>query len=79
MEGDRFCAGQFVQTIFWEDGTYIERGKADCVSIKVVMENGQMAGVPWFLVTYTPESGLRTTKHNGASVAGVQLIPLGEV
>lgn len=46
----KFYEGQQLLSIFWEDGE-IETGKRGHKEIVVVMENGEMAGVPWAEVT----------------------------
>ena len=42
-----------LKRIEWNNGNqYVQVGKMGCVSITVVMVDGQMAGVPWALATY---------------------------
>ena len=63
-----FENGQKLRSIFWEEESTIKVGQGGCVDIRVVFENGQMAGVPWALVTFT---GLPLYKYNLAKVDGV--------
>ena len=67
---DRFIEGEEVQGIFWPDDSQIIVGQGDCKKITVVMEYGQMAGVPWFAVWNDHKI---THKYNGAHLAGVKL------
>lgn len=46
-----FQNGQSLKTIFWDDDSVIEVGKLGCIDIVVVMECGEMSGVPWAMVT----------------------------
>jgi len=69
-----FFEGQVLSHIWW-DGTELMHseitvGKNGVVSIKVSMECGQMAGVPWAVVFYDDGS---CTKHNLAMASGVEL------
>lgn len=63
-----FECGQEIKTIYFSDDTHITAGES-CDSIEVVMENGQMAGVPWFAVV---KDGKMDSKWNAALVAGVK-------
>lgn len=70
-----FIQGQEVKTIFFNDNpngesSYIKVGKALVEKITIVMENGQMAGVPWFAVW---KDGKIVSKWNGALIGGVEL------
>ncbi len=69
----RFVRGQKVEAIWWEEGVAIEVGQCGCESITVVMENGQMAEVPWFEVIYAADSVYDSAKHNGALISGVRV------
>jgi len=69
---NRFKEGQQVSVLYFpseEEGT-ISIEHDNCDYITVVMENGQMAGVPWFAVWH---KGKVVSKWNGALLAGVQL------
>jgi hypothetical protein len=46
----KFEQGQSLLSIFWDDGE-IKAGSNGYADIVVVMENGEMAGVPWAYVT----------------------------
>ena len=65
-----FFEGQELSQIWWKQGEAARVGHNSVVSIKVCMECGQMAGVPWAIVFY--ENG-RATKYNLALVSGVEL------
>jgi len=66
-----FYAGQDNIEIIFISQT--ERIRAtENVKIKVVMEYGQMAGVPWFEVS---ENGVPISKWNAALCQGVKLSP----
>ena len=70
-----FEQGQLLQAIYFNDDSVLEVGREHAgmptvTEIMVVMENGQMAGVPWFLVTLSDGS---QTKWNAAHVDGVKL------
>ena len=75
MSDNRFQEGQSIESIFFSDEGVIATGKYGCQSITVVMENGQMAGVPWFLVTYDDKP---PQKYNAALVEGVCLLGTDE-
>ena len=69
---NQFQEGMQVKSIYWDDGPGFIVGQLDCKQITVIMENGQMAGVPWFLVEFEDKP---TQKINGALVEGVELLP----
>ena len=48
-QDERFIDGQEVKSLIMSDQTKVEVGQG-VDKIKVVMEYGQMAGVPWFTV-----------------------------
>ena len=71
MENLRFKDGQEVRTIFWADSVGgLQAGRNGITRITVVMENGQMAGVPWFAAW---KGDTIAFKYNGAMVEGVEL------
>ena len=51
-EMSRLNEGVEFRRIYWDDG-FFEVGDKGVESIVVSMENGQMAGVPWALVSFT--------------------------
>ena len=65
-----FKQGQEVKSIYWPEGGESTVGKGGIERITVVMENGQMAGVPWFAVW---KEGKIVSKFNGAMLEGVTL------
>ena len=65
-----FSQGDTVQAIYFDDDQELRVGR-DCDLIVVVMENGQMAGVPWFEVY---KDCRLISKWNGAKVQGVSYI-----
>ncbi len=70
-----FKQGQEVRAIFFNDNldgssSYFKVGEFDVERITVEMENGQMAGVPWFAVW---KEGKIVSKWNGALLGGVEL------
>ena len=70
-EGDyTFYNGQKIQRIIWPDDSECISGKNNIEKIEVVMEYGQMAGVPWFAVWINGEVKF---KHNAAHIASVEL------
>jgi hypothetical protein len=71
MNGDEFYEGQQVKKLWWPDESCHGIDNSDCDKITVVMENGQMAGVPWFAVW---KDGIITTKHNAVHIASVELL-----
>lgn len=71
----KFKEGQEVAGIYFayneEDGqSSFLTGVSGVEKITVVLENGQMAGVPWFAVW---KDGKIDSKWNGAMLEGVQL------
>jgi len=62
-----FLQGEQLAGIWFEDGQILKAGE-HCDSIIVSMENGQMAGVPWFEVW---KDGKLISKWNAAKVEGV--------
>ena len=66
----RFYEGEEVKALFWLDGTQIMVGHGGVAKITVVMEYGQMAGVPWFAVWNDHKI---VSKHNAAHIASVDL------
>ena len=70
MTDNRFKEGEEVQALYFQDEQIIRVGVRNTTKIVVVMENGQMAGVPWFAVF---EGDKLTTKYNGALLEGVEL------
>ena len=62
-----FVRGDLLEAIYFEDDQELRVGR-DCDSIIVVMENGQMAGVPWFEVW---KGGKLASRWNAAKVQGV--------
>lgn len=72
---ETFKDGQILKSIIWEQGEALQvkdiaQFPDDCVSIIVVMENGQMAGFPWALATF--KNGKRI-KYNLAKADAVRL------
>lgn len=69
---DKFCDGQKLKRLVFSNNEVLVIGAGpvgDCITdIRVSMENGQIAPVPWFVVTWN--SG-KTQKWNGALVEGV--------
>jgi hypothetical protein len=72
---NRFKEGDEAAGLFFEDDGELSIEYANVESITCVMENGQMAGVPWFAVKYTDGS---TIKWNAALLGGVKLLPKKE-
>lgn len=70
MSDNRFYDGQEIQSIFHLDDEITNVNDMTIKRITVVMENGQMAGVPWFQVEYV--NGVKR-KFNGAHVEGVDV------
>ena len=69
MSKYEFFNGQRLNSIYWEEGSCVV-GRNGVTGIEIVMENGQMAGVPWVIVFN--ESG-KANKHNLALAQGVEL------
>jgi len=70
MEKYHFTEGQEIQAIYWDDDSFVLVGRNGIEKITVVLEYGQMAKVPWFLVWKNGKPGF---KHNAALVLGVAL------
>ena len=69
MECETFFHGQKLYAVYYpapNDIYFVVGGKIE--KITVVMEYGQMAGVPWFAIW---ENGRITTKCNGAFISHV--------
>ncbi len=66
----KFREGQKVKSVFWPEGGELCAGSADVISLRITMQNGQMAEVPWLEVFYTDG---RRTLFNLALVEGVQI------
>jgi len=62
-----FEVGQHLQAICWPNDVMIKVGES-CDDIVVIMEHGQMAGVPWFGVI---KNGQVVSKWNAALCEGV--------
>ena len=62
-----FANGDLIESIIFDDDRELRVGR-DCDAIIVVMENGQMSGVPWFQVW---KDGKLVLKWNAAKVQGV--------
>jgi len=69
-EGDKIKAIYLQPSMEWNG--ILRVGENDIDAITVVMENGQMAGVPWFEVS---ANGAVQYKYNAAIVEGVELFP----
>ena len=67
---NEFKLGQEVSTLYFINNDTISISQHDVDKITVVMEYGQMAGVPWFAVW---KDGKIKTKWNSAQVEGVEL------
>lgn len=65
-----FREDQEVEGLFWPDGSSIKVDKNGIEKITVIMEYGQMAGVPWFAVW---KDGKIVSKHNAAFIESVNL------
>ncbi len=65
-----FKEGQEVKSITYPDDSQLCVGEFDVEKITVVMEYGQMAGVPWFAVW---KDGKVVHKHNAVHIACVEL------
>ena len=71
-----FYTGQRLKEIFWSSGErcrvgeHRDKTEITIAYIEVVMENGQMAGVPWAIVQW---SDGKTLKYNLAEMDGVEL------
>ena len=67
-----FIHGQKISELYLPDEGFYFVDKNGVKDITVVMENGQMARVHWFLVTFN--DGRQSRKFNGALVEGVALL-----
>ncbi len=65
-----FKNGDLVNEIHINSETSFVVGSQGCTSIHTIMENGQMAGVPWFEVYKNDELH---SKWNGALILGVEI------
>jgi hypothetical protein len=66
----RFEEGDELQVIWAPGGEAARVGRNGVEKITVVMEDGQMARVPWFAVW---KNGKIAMKHNGALVESVEM------
>lgn len=66
-----FKDGQKIKSLYLPDGHFFTSGVSGIEEIVVVMQNGQMAGVPWFLVKN--DNG-QESMWNGALAEGVELL-----
>lgn len=64
-----FTQGQKIKAIFWANGEQLISGEGTTQEIEIVMENGQMVGVPWARAIH--KDG-RIFKHNLALVESVE-------
>ena len=69
MDKYEFFNGQRLNAIYWEEGEQCVVGQG-VTGIEVVMENGQMAGVPWAIVF---RESKKCNKYNLALAEGVEL------
>ena len=71
---NKFKDGQEIKSLYFLDGGEIITGKGtgkyQVKKIITIMENGQMAHVPWFLVEYADGN---FDKWNGAHIQGISL------
>jgi hypothetical protein len=68
---NKFYDGQPLDAIYFANGEQVTVvDSMGCISLKVVMESGQMAEVPWALATYDNSS---PRKWNLATIEGVML------
>lgn len=69
----RFYEGQEVEAFYGPAPreVWYRSGQDGVEKITVVMENGQMSGVPWFVVW---RGGRIASKHNGAMMESVDLV-----
>ena len=66
----RFEEGDEVQALYWRGDKQVVVGCNGVEKIAIVMEDGEMAGVPWFVVW---KNGKIAAKHNGALVESVEM------
>ena len=53
-----FIRDQKLKYVTWADACY-ETGKNHCTSIIVIIENGQMTGVPWAVVEFDDKCAVK--------------------
>ena len=74
---ENFKQGQLLKSIYACQGEGLEiyymTGKNHCESISVVMESGQMAGVPWACITF--DDGRPQRKVNLALFLEIEAAP----
>jgi hypothetical protein len=74
QDNDKFFEGQEVKALHFNpplnETEFYSVGLNGVQKISIVMENGQMAGVPWFCV-WVDDTIL--SKHNGALIMSVEL------
>lgn len=70
MEDKRFQQGQELEWLEYPGGGGPQVGTNKCTRIEVIMENGQMGGVPW-AISYRADGS--TQKHNLALAESVKL------
>ena len=68
----RFREGQEVWGLTWPDESTLQVGMGSCIRITVVMQQGQMSMVPWFMTEHT--NGQKYL-HNGTDISNVMLTP----
>ena len=66
-----FKTGQKIKSIFFTNGDELNISSPDVKSITVIMENGQMAGVPWASVIFQDDQEF---KYNLALCEGVKIV-----
>jgi len=71
----KFTEGLNLKAIYLPHTRWIRVEDPDVLSITVVMQNGQMAHTPWFLVKF---QNAESVMYNAALVAGVQLYDEGD-
>ena len=71
----QFKDGDKLRKILFADGPHLDVEGGRCDEIIVSMENGQMAGVPWFEVY---QGGKLVSKWNAAAVEGVFMLEKAE-
>ncbi len=69
MSISKFKDGQVIYSLVFPDDGILQVGLHKCESITVIMENGEMAPVAWFLAVV---DGVEF-KHNGKYVAAVKV------
>ena len=68
----KFKRDQKIAAFYYPDDSQIVFGQNGVEKITVIMEDGQMSGVPWFAVW---RDGKIDSKHNAAHIASVTLQP----